>query len=138
MKDKGDKMINTIDFDKLNQNRDRIIAASNEDLKAIDNLLNSISLVEAANCSVLSGDFKDFVQECRHYIKNLSKTRRFEENRDFNEQGEFWLYSYVDYGDFQWFPLWEKLIANTKRELNRADIKVFGHLHNLGCDPSEI
>jgi hypothetical protein len=136
----------TVDnFANLNANRSSIIHAVNEDLKVINNLLNSIDLVESAGCSVLSTDFKEFVEECKHNLRHLAGMKFFEENNNFRLPEDedafgfgFWVYSVVDDNSFQWFPLWEKLLANTKRELNKAGVSIFGNLNNMGCDPGEI
>lgn len=138
----------TVDnFASLNANRSSIIHAANEDLKVVDSLLNSIDLVELAGCSVLSTDFKEFVEECRYNLRHLAGMK-FEENNNFRSPDEpnadeifgfgFWVCSVVNDDSFQWFPLWEKLLDNTKRELNEVGVKVYGHLNNMGCDPGEI
>lgn len=145
---KGNKMtVKTFDFDKLNKNRDRITTAARIDLKTIDNLLSTIGFLETIEFNTLSQDFKSFIEECRHHIRHLIATSYFQENKNFKsldepEEGEdtfgFWLESDVNDDDFQWFPLWEKLLFNTKRELNRLGVKVYGHLNHMGCDPCEI
>lgn len=153
--------VKTFDFDKLNKNRDRITTAARIDLKTIDNLLSTIGFLETIEFNTLSQDFKSFIEECRHHIRHLIATSYFQENKNFKssyhsahqqsrgrqsldepEEGEdtfgFWLESDVNDDDFQWFPLWEKLLFNTKRELNRLGVKVYGHLNRMGCDPCEI